>query len=52
MAKYLAVAKNLLKVFRVVKIEQVGRDSNSHADALAGLASVSEGEVGRTIAVE
>ena len=40
MAKYLVVTKNLLTEFRIVKIEQVSRDLNSHADALAGLASV------------
>lgn len=37
MAKYLAVVNNLLKELKVVKIEQVGRDSNSHADTPAGL---------------
>ncbi|GFZ15730.1 hypothetical protein Acr_25g0001390 [Actinidia rufa] len=52
MAKYLMVAKNLLTKFRVVKIEQVGRDFNSHVDALAGLASVFESEAGRTIAID
>ncbi|GFS46047.1 ovate family protein 13 [Actinidia rufa] len=52
MAKYLAVAKDFLKEFRAVNIEQVGRDSNAHVDTLAGLASVFEGEVGRTIVVE
>ena len=40
MSKYLAVAKNLLTKFREIKIEQVGRDLNSHANALAGLASI------------
>ena len=40
MAKYLAMAKNFLTEFKAVKIEQVGRDLNSHADALAGLASI------------
>ena len=44
MAKYLVIAKTLLIEFRVVKIKQVGRDLNYHAqlDALAGLASVFE----------
>ena len=51
MAKYLAMAKNFLTKFRVVKIEQVGRDLNSHVDALASLASIFEGETGQTIAV-
>ncbi|GFS40881.1 hypothetical protein Acr_00g0071010 [Actinidia rufa] len=52
MARYLAVAKNLLIEFKAVKIEQVGRDQNSHADALVSLASIFEGEAGRIIAIE
>ena len=52
MAKYLAVAKNLLTKFKAIKIEQVGRDLNSHADALAGLASVFKGKTGQTIAIK
>ncbi|GFZ19787.1 hypothetical protein Acr_28g0004920 [Actinidia rufa] len=52
MAKYLQVAKNLLSEFRTVKIEQVGREFNAHADALASLASVFEGDHGRTVAVD
>ena len=40
MAIYLAVAKNLFTGFKLVKIDQVGRDLNSHADALASLASI------------
>ena len=52
MAKYLVMAKNLLTKFRAVKIEQVGRDLNSHVDALAGLASIFEGESGWTIVVK
>ena len=50
-AKYFVVAKNLLIGFKVVKIKQVGKDINSHADALEGYALVFEGETGRTIAV-
>ena len=52
MAKYLAVPNNLLTKFRAVKIEQVGRDLNSHADALVGLASTCKAEARRTITVE
>ena len=52
MAKNLVVANNLLTEFRVVKIEQMGRDLNSHANALAGLASVFEGEASQTIVFE
>ena len=37
MAKYLAMANNILTGFKAVKIEQIGRDLNSHADVLAGL---------------
>ncbi|GFZ15658.1 hypothetical protein Acr_25g0000670 [Actinidia rufa] len=51
MAKYLQVEKNLLSEFRAVKIEQVGREFNAHADALASLASTFEGNHGRTVAV-
>ena len=46
MAKYLAIAKNLIE-FKEIKIEQVGRDLNSHADALVDLASIFEGKIGR-----
>ena len=42
MTKYLVVAKDLLTEFRAVKIEQVERNLNSHADALA---SIFEGEI-------
>ena len=52
MAKYLVVAKSLLTEFRAVRIKQVGRDLNSHADTLVGLASVFEGEIGRIIVVD
>ncbi|XP_057488501.1 uncharacterized protein LOC130774471 [Actinidia eriantha] len=52
MAKYLQVAKNLLSEFRIVRIEQVGREFNAHADALASLASAFEGDHGRMVAVD
>ncbi|GFY95165.1 hypothetical protein Acr_10g0005500 [Actinidia rufa] len=48
----LCVAKNLLSEFRAVEIEQVGREFNAHADALASLASTFEGDHGRTVAVD
>ena len=51
-AKYLTVVKNLFTGFKSVMIEQVGRDLISHAEALSGLASVSEGEVGKTITID
>ena len=46
MAKYLAIANALLTEFKVVKIEQVRRDLNSHEEALAGLTSVLEEKIG------
>ncbi|XP_057499206.1 uncharacterized protein LOC130783528 [Actinidia eriantha] len=52
MAKYLRMAKSLISEFRAIKIEQVGRELNAHADVLVALASVFEGEIGRTIAVD
>ena len=52
MAKYLKVAKSLISEFRAVEIEQVGRELNAHADALASLASVFEEENGRTVAID
>ena len=52
MAKYLAMAKKLLTEFRAIKIEQVGRDLNSYANALAGLALVFEHKSSRTVAIE
>ncbi|GFS44265.1 hypothetical protein Acr_00g0089460 [Actinidia rufa] len=42
MAMYLAIAKTLITEFRATQIEQVGRNWNSHADALAVLASAFE----------
>ena len=45
MTKYLAIAKALLIEFKAVKVEQVGRDLNSHANALAGLASIFKGKI-------
>ncbi|GFZ12693.1 hypothetical protein Acr_23g0010780 [Actinidia rufa] len=52
MAKCLAIAKTFLIEFIVIKIEQVGRNLNSHADALACLVSVFEGKTGWTIVVD
>ena len=52
MVKYLAIVKAFLTEFKVIKIEQVGRDLNSHRDALASLASIFQGKIGQTIAVD
>ena len=51
MFKYLVIAKALITKFKAVKIEQVGKDLNSHVDALVGLALVFEGKIWQTIAV-
>ncbi|GFZ09156.1 hypothetical protein Acr_20g0009640 [Actinidia rufa] len=51
MAKYLNMAKSLISEFRVVKIEQVRRELNAHVDALVALASIFEGDIGRTVTV-
>ena len=52
MAAYLALAKKLLSQFRNAEIKQIGRDSNSHADALASLASAVEAGKKRIVEVE
>ncbi|XP_057482051.1 uncharacterized protein LOC130768985 [Actinidia eriantha] len=52
MAKYLRMAKSLINEFRTFKTKQVGRELNAHADSLAALAAIFEGEIGRTIAVD
>ncbi|XP_057482002.1 uncharacterized protein LOC130768918 [Actinidia eriantha] len=52
MAKYLRMAKSLISEFRTVKIEQVGRELNAHANLLATLTTVFEGEISRTVAVD
>ena len=52
MAAYLAHTKELLSQFEKAKVRQVGRKSNSHADALASLASAVEAGNKRTVEVE
>ena len=52
MAKYLIIEKSLLTEFKVIKIEQVLRDLNSHVDILASLTSIFEGEIGWSITVD
>ena len=51
MAAYLAHAKHLLSQFKRTEVKQVCRDSNSHADALASLASAVEAGKKRTIEI-
>ncbi|GFY85714.1 hypothetical protein Acr_04g0004520 [Actinidia rufa] len=45
------MAKSLISEFRAVKIKQIGKELNAHADVLAALPSMSEGEIGRIVAV-
>ncbi|XXG90595.1 hypothetical protein AAC387_Pa12g2323 [Persea americana] len=52
MAAYLAHARGLLSQFERAEVLQIGRESNSHADALASLASAVEAGNKRTIEVE
>ncbi|XXG42686.1 hypothetical protein AAC387_Pa01g2905 [Persea americana] len=52
MEAYLAHTKDLLSQFKRTEIRQVGRESNSHADALPNLASAVEAGNRRTIEVE
>ncbi|XXG88794.1 hypothetical protein AAC387_Pa12g0960 [Persea americana] len=52
MAAYLACARGLLSQFERTEVRQIGRESNSHADALASLASAVEAGNKRTIEVE
>ena len=52
MEKYLRMAKSLISEFKAVKIEEVRRELNAHADSLAALASVFEGEISRIVAID
>ena len=52
MAAYLDHAKQLLSQFERVEVNQIGRESNSHADALANLAYAVEAGNKRTVEVE
>ncbi|KAH7857907.1 hypothetical protein Vadar_017790 [Vaccinium darrowii] len=51
MTKYVRSVKELMKDFSDMKIEQIARDGNSHADALAGLAAACDKGEGRTISI-
>ncbi|KAJ8632913.1 hypothetical protein MRB53_026249 [Persea americana] len=52
MAAYLARARGLLSQFERTEVRQIGRESNSHANALASLTSAVEASEKRTIEVE
>ena len=52
MKAYLSAAKQIISKFRTVKVAQVGRAQNKHADSLATLASSITEEVPRLIKVD
>ncbi|XXG47631.1 hypothetical protein AAC387_Pa02g2245 [Persea americana] len=52
MAAYLARAKELLSQFERAEVQQIDKESNSHANALASLASAIEAGNKRTVEVE
>ncbi|XP_075663328.1 uncharacterized protein LOC142632896 [Castanea sativa] len=52
MVEYLRVVKQTMRYFSSVKVEQVARGQNRHADSLATLASSIANEVPRLIKVE
>lgn len=49
MNKYVSQVVSLMKKFNDAHIEQIGRESIAHADALAGLASACTASKSRTI---
>ncbi|KAH7847646.1 hypothetical protein Vadar_028491 [Vaccinium darrowii] len=51
MTKYVHSVKELMRDFSNMKIEQIARDGNSHADALAGLVAACDKGEGRTITI-
>ena len=52
MVAYLAHVKQLISQFERTEVKQIGRESNSHADALANLASAVKAKNKRTVEVE
>ena len=52
MKEYLQVAKQIINKFGMVKVVQIGRAQNRHANSLATLASSMTEEVPRLIKVE
>lgn len=52
MAQYLSKAKALLSKFTTYNLQQINRDNNAHADALATLATAIASSAKRTIYVE
>jgi ribonuclease HI len=51
MLKYQATALDLIRKFKGFKIEQINRENNAHADALASLASASKASEFRNISL-
>jgi hypothetical protein len=52
MAAYLLKVQTTMSDFEIVKVEQIGRNLNNHADALATLASVLSADFKRFIPIE
>lgn len=52
MGIYMRMAQKLIKEFRTAYVERFSRTNNSHADALATLASAVDSKLKRTIEVE
>ncbi|CAL9022213.1 unnamed protein product, partial [Prunus brigantina] len=52
MSAYLSTTHQLLQKFQAYEIRQISRTENSHADALAWLASAIDDKVGRRVQVE
>ena len=52
MKVYLSVAKQIIGQFGTVKVSQVGRSQNKHADSLATLASSTTEDTPRLVTIE
>ena len=52
MLSYLSIVKSLLSKFDLVRVEQIGREHNSHANVLAKLATALETDLHRMVTIE
>ena len=52
MAKYQELVRTEIKKFDVVRIEQIGREENSRADELAGLASMADTSIPHPLLID
>lgn len=52
MKAYLSMAKQIISQFRTVKVSQVARSQNKHADSLATLASSATEDTPRLVTIE